>query len=128
MYHKHNPEENIIFEAFINMFFLVFFYNKGCIDELNVLYVFLISDTSLFTCYLSVLETTMLSTLSSLQSKGSGKIDVAKGDELLSKADDEMSIRDTIETCFRKIMHTCKILNHIFMHWINLQVNSIRCC
>ena len=42
--------------------------------------------------YISYLRTTMLSAMSSLQSKGSGKIDVAKAEELLSKADDEMSI------------------------------------
>ena len=96
MYHKHNPKENIIFESFINTVSLVFCYNKGCIDELNLLYVFLISDTSLFTCYFSVLETTMLSALSSLQLEGSGKIDVAKDEELLAKVDDEMSIRDTV--------------------------------
>ena len=103
MYHKNNIEENIIFEAFINTVFLVFFYNKGCIDELKLLYVFLISDTSLFTCYLSVLETTMLSALSSLQSKGSGKIDVAKDEELLAKADDEMSIHATVAELLQKI-------------------------
>ena len=84
------------------MFFLVFCYNKGCIDELNLLYVFLIADTSLFTCYLSVLETTMLSALSSLQSKGSGKIDVAKDEELLAKVDDEMSIHDTFADLLKK--------------------------
>ena len=43
-----------------------------------------------------MLETTILSTLSSLQSEGSGKIDVAKVEELLAKADNEMSIRDTV--------------------------------
>ena len=102
MYHKHNPKENIIFEAFINTFFLFSCYNKGCIDELNLLNVFLISDTSMFTCYLSVLETSMLSTLSSLQSKGSGKIDVAKDEELLAKVDDEMSIRDTVADLIQK--------------------------
>ena len=52
MYHKHTPEENISFEAFINMVFLVFFYNKGCIDELNLLYVFLISNTSRFSVHM----------------------------------------------------------------------------
>ena len=81
---------------------MVFCYNKGCIDELNLLYVFLISDTSLFTCYLSVLETAMLLALSSLQSEGSGKIDVAKAEELLAKADDEMSICDTVADLLQK--------------------------
>ena len=38
----------------------------------------------------------MLSALSSLQLEGSGKIDVAKAEELLAKADDEMSICDTV--------------------------------
>ena len=56
----------------------------------------------MFTCYLSVLETTMLSALSSLQSKGSGKIDVAKAEELLPKADDEMSIHDTVVNLLQK--------------------------
>ena len=62
----------------------------------------MISDTSLFTCYLSVLEIAMLSALSSLQSEGSGKIDVAKAEELLAKADDEMSIPDTVADLLQK--------------------------
>ena len=56
----------------------------------------------MFTCYLLVLETTMLSALPSLQSKGSGKIDVAKDEELLAKVDDEMSIRDTVADLLQK--------------------------
>ena len=44
----------------------------------------------------------MLSTLSSLQSKGSGKIDVTKDEELLAKVDDEMSIRDTVADLLQK--------------------------
>ena len=70
----------------------------------------------------------MLSALSSLESEGSGKIDVSKAKQLLAKADDEMSICDIVVDLLQKIMHTCKILNHIFMHWINLQVNSSGCC
>ena len=44
----------------------------------------------------------MLSALSSLQSKGSGKIDVAKDEELLAKAGDEMSIRDIVADLLQK--------------------------
>ena len=44
----------------------------------------------------------MLSALSSLQSEGSGKIDVAKAEELLAKVDDEMSIHDTVADLLQK--------------------------
>ena len=44
----------------------------------------------------------MLSTLSSLQSEGSGKIDVAKDEELLAKVDDQMSIRATAADLLQK--------------------------
>jgi hypothetical protein len=44
----------------------------------------------------------MLSALSSLESEGSGNIDVAKAEELLAKADDEMSIRATVADLLQK--------------------------
>ena len=52
--------------------------------------------------FLSCLQKTMLSALSSLESEGSGKIDVAKAEELLAKADDEMSIRATVADLLQK--------------------------
>ena len=50
--------------------------------------------------FFSCLQTVMLSALSSLESEGSGKIDVAKAEELLAKADDEMSIHVTVVDLF----------------------------
>ena len=44
----------------------------------------------------------MLSALSSLESKGSGKIDVPKAEELLAKADDEMSIHAIVANLLQK--------------------------
>jgi len=44
----------------------------------------------------------MLSALSSLESKGSGKIEVSKAEELLAKADDEMSILATVVDLINK--------------------------
>ena len=44
----------------------------------------------------------MLSSLSSLESEGSGKIDAAKAEELLAKADDEMGIRATVANLLQK--------------------------
>ena len=44
----------------------------------------------------------MLSALSSLESEGSGKIDVSKAEEFLAKADDEMSIRDIVADLIHK--------------------------
>lgn len=44
----------------------------------------------------------MLSALSSLESEGGGNIDVAKAEELLAKADDEMSIRATVADLLQK--------------------------
>jgi len=44
----------------------------------------------------------MLSALSSLESEGSGKIDVAKAEELLAKDDDGMSIRATVADLLQK--------------------------
>ena len=52
--------------------------------------------------YISYLQTAMLSALSSLESEGSGKIDVAKAEELLAKVDDEMSIHATVVDLLQK--------------------------